>query len=130
MSPSAISGTASCTGASIPCAPFSSMPSGRSRNMKWRSAGSPNGTSVRLTAAGWGRAGWRGCGGAGGGGGGNGADRRQQILHEREVDHLLGRDMGDHPSPAKHRLERVRGETLVFALLEGEGRDQVLAHDP
>ena len=58
------------------------------------------------------------------------ADRRQQVLHEREVEHLLGCDMRDHPSPAKHRLERVGGETLVFALLEGEGREQVLAHDP
>jgi hypothetical protein len=25
--------------------------------------------------------------------------------------------MRDHPSPAKHRLERVGGETLIFALL-------------
>jgi hypothetical protein len=34
MSPSAIKGTASCTGASMPFAPSSAMPSGRSRNMK------------------------------------------------------------------------------------------------
>src|SRR5262245_7144735 len=38
--------------------------------------------------------------------------------------------MRDHAAPAKHRLERVAGESLVFALLEGECREQVLAHDP
>src|SRR5262249_40300772 len=71
-----------------------------------------------------------GGGGEGGGGeGGGGPARRQQVLPEREVEHLLRRDMRDHPPPAKHRLERVRGQSLVFALLEGEGREQVLAHD-
>jgi hypothetical protein len=61
---------------------------------------------------------------------GSGADRGQNVLHEREVEHLLGRDMRDHLPPATHRLERVGRDSLVFALLEREGREQVLAHDP
>jgi hypothetical protein len=52
MWPSAIKGTASCTGASMPFAPSSAMPSGRSRNMKCRNAFSPKGTSVKVTPAG------------------------------------------------------------------------------
>ena len=41
-----------CTGASMPFAPSSDMPSGRSRNMKCCNAGSPKATSIRFTPAG------------------------------------------------------------------------------
>ena len=37
------------------------------------------------------------------------ADRRQQVLHQRKVQHLLGRDVGDDPPPSEDRLELVGG---------------------
>src|SRR6185295_61632 len=58
------------------------------------------------------------------------ADRREHVLHEREVQHLLGADVGDRPPPASDGLELLRREPLVLALLERERREQVLAHDP
>ena len=58
------------------------------------------------------------------------ADRGEHVLHEREVQHLLGGDVGDRAAPAGDRLELLGGEPLVCALLEREGREQVLAHDP
>ena len=48
MSPGPIAGAARLKAAS-PGASCSAMPSGRSRNMKCRSAASPNGSSVRCT---------------------------------------------------------------------------------
>ena len=55
ISPTCTRGTATgaaFANAAIPAASSRSMPSGRSRNMKWRSASSPNGTSARCTPAG------------------------------------------------------------------------------
>ena len=46
-----------------------------------------------------------------------GADRREQVLHEREVQHLLGRHMGDDLPPALHGRELVLGQPFVGALL-------------
>jgi hypothetical protein len=58
------------------------------------------------------------------------ADRREHVLHQREVQHLLGGHVSDRPAPARHGLELLRLEPLVLALLERERREQVLAHDP
>ena len=57
------------------------------------------------------------------------ADRRQQVLDEREVQHLLLRDGEDRRAPAVHRLELLGGEALIGALLHREGREEVLAED-
>jgi hypothetical protein len=58
------------------------------------------------------------------------ADRREHVLHQREVEHLLGGDVGDRPPPAGDGLELLRCEAFVLALLQRERREQVLAHDP
>ena len=57
-------------------------------------------------------------------------DRGEHVLHEREVQHLLGGDVGDRVAPAGDGVEFLRREPLVRALLERERREQVLAHDP
>ena len=51
ISPACMAGAARPK-AAMPSASFRSMPSGRSRNMKCRSAASPNGSSARCTPAG------------------------------------------------------------------------------
>ena len=58
------------------------------------------------------------------------SDRRQQVVHEREVEHLLGRHVRDRGPPAVDRRQLAAGQSLVLALLERERREQVLAHDP
>ena len=58
------------------------------------------------------------------------ADRREQVVHEREVEHLLGRDVRDRGPPAVDRRQLAPCQPLVLALLERERREQVLAHDP
>jgi hypothetical protein len=54
----------------------------------------------------------------------------QQVLHQRQVQHLLRADMEDVLAPALDRLRLGGGEALVGGLLQAEGRVQVLAHDP
>ena len=39
---------------------------------------------------------------------GSGPDRREQIVHKREMQHLLGRDMGRASAPARYGFELVR----------------------
>jgi hypothetical protein len=57
-------------------------------------------------------------------------DRRQQILYQRQVQHLLRRDVGNDPPPSASSIEFLRGDPLVLALLERAGSEQVLTHDP
>jgi hypothetical protein len=57
-------------------------------------------------------------------------DRRQEVVHERQVQHLLGGDVRDHLPPPENRLQLLGAQPLVLALLEREGGKQVLAHDP
>ena len=58
-----------------------------------------------------------------------GPDGRQQVLHERQVEHLLRADLQQRLAPALDRGERLGGQPLVDRLLEREGREQVLEHD-
>jgi len=57
------------------------------------------------------------------------ANRGQQVLHQREVQHLLACDAEDGPPPPQDRLEFLGGKPFSLALLEGKGREEVLAHD-
>ena len=57
-------------------------------------------------------------------------DRREQVVHQPEMQHLLRRNVRDHAAPARDRLELGIAQALVSALLEREGGKQVLAHDP
>ncbi len=57
-----------------------------------------------------------------------GADRRQQVLDEREVEHLLLGDLQQRLAPALDRRELVRRQPLVLGLLERERREQVHEH--
>jgi hypothetical protein len=59
-----------------------------------------------------------------------GADRREQVLDQREVEHLVSRHVGDDLAPALHGRQLVLGQPLVGALLEREHGEQVLEHDP
>src|SRR5262249_23765092 len=52
----------------------------------------------------------------------------QQILDERQVQHLLRRDVRNRPPPAFDYLQLGRRYVLLDSLLEGESRVQVLAH--
>ena len=58
-----------------------------------------------------------------------GADGGQQVLHQREMEHLLLADLEERRAPAPDRVERFRGQPLIDGLLEREGREQVLEHD-
>jgi hypothetical protein len=58
-----------------------------------------------------------------------GADRGEQVLHEREVEHLLLRDGENDVAPAVDRLELPGGEALIDSLLHGERGEEVLAQD-
>jgi hypothetical protein len=58
---------------------------------------------------------------------GRGADGRQQVVHQRQMEHLLGGHVRDARPPALNRSELVAGQAL--ALLEGERGIQILAHD-
>jgi hypothetical protein len=58
------------------------------------------------------------------------ADCREHVLHECEVQHLLGGNVGDHLPPPSDCFELLRRKPSVLALLERERREQVLAHDP
>ena len=55
-------------------------------------------------------------------------DGGQQVLDEREVQHLLLGDVDDLAPPAPRGRELLRRQPLVVAVLHGEGRVQVLAH--
>jgi hypothetical protein len=57
-------------------------------------------------------------------------DRREQVVHQRKMQHLLGRNVSDHAAPARDRLELGIAQALLSALLERERGKQVLAHDP
>jgi hypothetical protein len=57
------------------------------------------------------------------------ANRRQQVLHQREVQHLLGRDAEDDLPPSENRVEFLGRQSLGLVLLEREACEQVLAHD-
>jgi len=56
-------------------------------------------------------------------------DRRQQIVHQGQVKHLLGSHVPDLLPPAGDRGQFRLGQPLVGRLLEGEYREHVLAHD-
>ncbi len=58
-----------------------------------------------------------------------GANRGQQVLHQRQMQHLLRGDVRDDRAPAPGSGQFVGGEVLALVLLEGERREQVLAHD-
>ena len=58
-----------------------------------------------------------------------GPDRRQEVLRQRHVEHLLRGDLEESPAPAPDRGERVSRQALVDVLLERERREQVLEHD-
>ena len=57
------------------------------------------------------------------------ADGRQQVLDEREVEHLLLADRQERLAPAVDRGKRLGRQPLVDLLLERERREQVLEHD-
>jgi hypothetical protein len=57
-----------------------------------------------------------------------GAYRREQVVYEREVEHLLDSDFGDGAVPPAYRPELLRVETLVFPVLQAECGEQVSAH--
>jgi hypothetical protein len=57
------------------------------------------------------------------------ADGGQQVLHQRQVQHLLGGHVRDLLAPSLDGFLLVCGEALVLRLLQAEGRVQVLAHD-
>ncbi len=59
---------------------------------------------------------------------GPGTDRREEVLHEREVEHLLLGNVDQLPTPAPRRVELILRETFVVAILEREGGVEVLAH--
>jgi hypothetical protein len=58
------------------------------------------------------------------------ADRRQQVVHEREVEHLLGRHVRHDPPPAVDGRELALRQPFIGALFERERGEQVLTHDP
>ena len=58
-----------------------------------------------------------------------GADRGQQVLHQRQVQHFLRGDVRDDLAPAPGGGQFFGREALALVLLEGERREQVLAHD-
>ena len=58
-----------------------------------------------------------------------GADRGQQVLHQGQVQHLLGGDVHDLLAPALHRGGLGVGQPLGRGLLQRERREQVLRHD-
>jgi hypothetical protein len=58
------------------------------------------------------------------------ADRGEHVLHEREVQHLTGGDVGDRAPPAGDGVELLGREPFLRALLERERREQALAHEP
>ena len=60
---------------------------------------------------------------------GRGADAGEQVLDERQVQHLLGGDVGNRLSPAVDRLELRLGQPFVEGLLQRERGVQVLTHD-
>ena len=57
------------------------------------------------------------------------ADGGQQVLHQRQVQHLLGGHVRDLLAPSLDGLFFFCGQALVLRLLQAEGRVQVLAHD-
>ena len=57
------------------------------------------------------------------------ADRGQQVVHQGQVQHLLGRHVRDLLAPSGHRRELPLRQSLLGGLLERERREQVLAHD-
>ena len=58
------------------------------------------------------------------------ADGGQQVLHQRQVQHLLGGHVRDLLAPSADGLFFCCREALLLRLLQAEGRVQVLAHDP
>ena len=57
------------------------------------------------------------------------ADGGQQVLHQGQVQHLLGGDVADVLAPALDRLRLFGAQALGFGLLQRERGVQVLAHD-
>ena len=57
------------------------------------------------------------------------ADGGQQVLHQGQVQHLLGGDVADVLAPALDRLRFLGAQALVLGLLQRERGVQVLAHD-
>ncbi len=56
------------------------------------------------------------------------ADGGEQVLDDRPVQHLLARDVEEHPAPALDGLELVRPKTRPHGALQAERRIEVLAH--
>ena len=57
-----------------------------------------------------------------------GADGRQQVLDEREMEHLLRADLEQRLPPSGDRRQRFRRQALFFPLLERESCEEVLEH--
>jgi len=57
------------------------------------------------------------------------ADRRHQVCHQRQVQHLLHRDAVERLAPPRDCLGLLGGQAIARAVLEAELREQVLAHD-
>ena len=57
------------------------------------------------------------------------ADGGQQVLHQRQVQHLLRGHVGDLLAPSSDGLFFFRGQAFGLRLLQAEGGVQVLAHD-
>jgi hypothetical protein len=58
-----------------------------------------------------------------------GTDRGQEVVHEREVQHLLRGDLEDRRPPATDRQQLPLGHAFVDRLLQAERREQVLTAD-
>jgi hypothetical protein len=58
------------------------------------------------------------------------ADGGEQVVDERQVEHLLAGDVAEGAAPPLDGGPAVLVEALVGGLLEGEGGVEVLAHDP
>ena len=57
-----------------------------------------------------------------------GPHRGEQVLDEREVEHLLRADLEQRRPPATDGRQRVFGQAFLGPLLEREGREEVLEH--
>jgi hypothetical protein len=57
------------------------------------------------------------------------ADRGYHVEHQRQVQHLLDGDAGQHLAPAGNRRGLFGGEPVLWPGLQAETRVQVLAHD-
>jgi hypothetical protein len=57
------------------------------------------------------------------------SDRGHHVEDQRQVQHLLDGDTGQHLAPASHRGGLFGGQPVLRSGLQAEARIQVLAHD-